>query len=484
MPGQNPGLDERHLCHTKILVQQRVVQFLLFSFLIGFDDPLAAGIGEFHGATFTDRKIAGADLLPVDQRDGQPVAQPGPEFFHQIQCQRRAIGPVHVQKPDKRIQAGRRQSSDAVVTDQGIKEGEQTVDAVSGRAAAARSEQEIVALLFEAEIKDGEIQIRRHAFHASQGVEFGQAGQGTDLFGQRIGNGVQPRRFLVLLRLAGGAQKAVAAVLDFSGYDLTGDLCAAGRVVRGAKLHSAQRHARIGHTGHPGVEASELPQIIHRDPVFPAKPQGGRTDGAGAKHTDRFKVMNGDGHLAPVRCVFSGMLLGGEIRRIDRNLHLEGQMVPGHIGAGGSEIKRVLLDIHTLLDLGFEILSLKQLPRQPLGPVTGFRGLGQADVEQRTFFTCLFVNGRRHRGGRKQLMQEQHGRFRLIAQFRREYHFPAPFAVRVKHRALLDGGVEHFFQAKSLCAKLRVVIPPLFAFSQFEFDGQEGFRILEFGIWI
>ena len=53
---------------------------------------------------------------------------------------------------------------------------------------------------------------------------------------------------------------------------------------------------------------------------------------------------------------------------------------------------------------------------------------------------------------------------RQLAQLRRELHFPPPLARRMKHRPVLRPHAEPFFEAKSLRAKLRIIIlkrPPL-----------------------
>lgn len=49
--GQNAGLDERHLGDPQALVEQRMGQRLLLTFLVGLDHPLAPGVGELDCST-------------------------------------------------------------------------------------------------------------------------------------------------------------------------------------------------------------------------------------------------------------------------------------------------------------------------------------------------------------------------------------------------------------------------------------------------
>ena len=65
------------------------------------------------------------------------------------------------------------------------------------------------------------------------------------------------------------------------------------------------------------------------------------------------------------------------------------------------------------------------------------------------------------------------GLFRQRPQRGREFNFPAAFAVRVKNRASRNDGVKHFLQTQRLGAKLGIVVFPLAAFADFEFDGKK-----------
>ena len=78
MPGQDARLDERHLSHAQVLFQQRMVEALLFPFLVRFDDELATRVRELDRAAFPLVEVSRADLLAIDERDGEPIRQPRP----------------------------------------------------------------------------------------------------------------------------------------------------------------------------------------------------------------------------------------------------------------------------------------------------------------------------------------------------------------------------------------------------------------------
>ena len=65
--------------------KQRMVEALLFAFLVGFDDQFAAGVGKFHGPAFAQGEMVGLYLLAVDECDREAVSQPGAEFFHEVE---------------------------------------------------------------------------------------------------------------------------------------------------------------------------------------------------------------------------------------------------------------------------------------------------------------------------------------------------------------------------------------------------------------
>src|SRR6266542_1326439 len=123
MPGQNPCLHEGQLRHPQTLVEQWMIQTLLLTFLIRFDDEFAPGLRELDRAAFPFPEMLRSDLLTVDQRDGQSIRQPRSKLLHQIQRQRWTIRTVDVQVAHKRIESRRGEGRDAVMPDEGVEKG-------------------------------------------------------------------------------------------------------------------------------------------------------------------------------------------------------------------------------------------------------------------------------------------------------------------------------------------------------------------------
>lgn len=70
-------MNKRELTNAQLLIQQRMLQHLLFANLVGLDDKLAPGIREFNRATFALTKMFRADLSAVNEGDSEAVGQPG-----------------------------------------------------------------------------------------------------------------------------------------------------------------------------------------------------------------------------------------------------------------------------------------------------------------------------------------------------------------------------------------------------------------------
>ena len=257
MAREHAGLNEGHLADAQLLVQQRVLQGFLLASLVSLNDMLASGFREFHRAALPLAKVFRADLFAVDQRDGQPVGNPRSKFLHQIQRQRRSVGPLGVEKTHKGVEADAGQRGDAIVADQGVQEGEQAVDAVARRTTAADAKGKILALLFEQEREHGEIGMCRHAFRAAQLFQRAVGGQGIgrpaaqflNLPGQGVGGFGQARLLVGRVGFTRGAQERIAAILELAGNDLPGDAGALGWQIRRAKLRPAQGDAGVGHPG-------------------------------------------------------------------------------------------------------------------------------------------------------------------------------------------------------------------------------------------
>ncbi len=124
-------------------------QDFFFSFLVSFDDGFPGVGGQFHGAAFAELEIVWGELLPVDERDGEAVGQPGAEFFHEVEGEGRAVCPFGVEESDEWIEPCDGECGNAIVSDEGVEEGEEAVDAVAWGAAGAGEKGEFFFLLFE-----------------------------------------------------------------------------------------------------------------------------------------------------------------------------------------------------------------------------------------------------------------------------------------------------------------------------------------------
>ena len=222
-----------------------MLQRFLLARLVGLNDQLASGVREFHRAALALAEMVRPDLFAVDERHGQPVSQPRAKFLHQIQRQSRTVGTFDVKKTDKRVQSHRCQRRQTVVPDQGVKKGKQAIDAVARGPAAAGGKGKIAALLLEQQGKHPKISLRAHALCAAQCIQRLRRGQAfrlssnsirpldimciqrlrrgqafrwpaaqvLNLPSQALGGGFQAGLFRCILRLPGGAQQGIAAIL-------------------------------------------------------------------------------------------------------------------------------------------------------------------------------------------------------------------------------------------------------------------------------
>lgn len=347
---QDAGLDEGHLAQAQILVEQRVLQPLLLALLVGADDRFAAGLGELDRPPFPSPEVLGADLLSVDQRDGQAVGQPGPEFLHQIERQGRPVRPVGVQKADERVEAGGGQGGDAVVSDQGVEEREQAVDPVPRRASGAVAEGEVVALLLEEEREHGEVLLGGRSFRPAEGIE-GPVGpeivraEPTELVEpprEGVGHAGESLLFGRIFVLARRAQEGVAGVLHLAPDDLAADGGATGGLVGGPELGAAEGDAGVGDAGEAGLEVAVFRKVVHRHAMLPAESERRGGDGDGSEGAEGFEVMDWEGDLARIGRSFAGALFPGELFRIDGDFDLQRQVVPGDERRRGREVEGVL----------------------------------------------------------------------------------------------------------------------------------------------
>jgi hypothetical protein len=148
-----------------------VLHLLLLPLLIRRDDEPAAGIGELDGATLALPEMLRADLAPIDQRDRQPVGDPGAELLHQVKRQRWPVRAFRVQEADERVETDRSERRDAVVPHETVEEAQEAVDPVARRTSRAGGEAEILALLLQEKAEDTKVLLAGEPFAAAQGIE-------------------------------------------------------------------------------------------------------------------------------------------------------------------------------------------------------------------------------------------------------------------------------------------------------------------------
>lgn len=124
MAGEELGLEERELTDADFDVEQGVGHFLALAADVGLHERLAAAGGEFDGAPVARDEVAGTELLAVDQGDDQAVGHERAELLDEVESQARPAGPVDVEEAHVGVEPGGRQRGDAVVSHEGVNEGQ------------------------------------------------------------------------------------------------------------------------------------------------------------------------------------------------------------------------------------------------------------------------------------------------------------------------------------------------------------------------
>src|SRR5260221_3936441 len=167
MARQNASLDKWHLSDAQVLLQQRVLHGFFLPLLVGGDDQPASGVGELDGPALALPEVLRADLAPIDQRDRQPVSDPGAELLHQVERQSRPVRAFRVEEADERVESDGGERRDAVVPHEGVEETEQAVDPVARRAPRTGGEAKALALLFQEKAEDAEVLLAGEPFPAA-----------------------------------------------------------------------------------------------------------------------------------------------------------------------------------------------------------------------------------------------------------------------------------------------------------------------------
>jgi hypothetical protein len=114
MTGQEQGLGVEEQADGDIFAEEGVVDFLLFAFLPGCEHFLAAVVGEQDRAGFQRAEMLGADLLAIDEREGEAVGVRSAKLLHEVQGEAVAAGAVAVEESNGGIESVRREGTGGV----------------------------------------------------------------------------------------------------------------------------------------------------------------------------------------------------------------------------------------------------------------------------------------------------------------------------------------------------------------------------------
>ena len=118
--GEQKRLGVQQQADGDFLAKKRMLDLVLFSFLPGSENLLAAVVGEEHGAGFSGAEVLGADLLAVDEREGEAVGERCAKFLLQVEGEAFPAGAVAVEEADRRIESMRGERAGSVETQKRI----------------------------------------------------------------------------------------------------------------------------------------------------------------------------------------------------------------------------------------------------------------------------------------------------------------------------------------------------------------------------
>ena len=152
MAREKKSLSVQQQTDGDFLTEKRMLDLVLFSFLPGHKDLLAAVIGKEDGAGFKSAEVIETDLLAVDERQGKAVGVRCAKLLLKVEGETFPARPVAVQESDCRIEAVRGERAGGVETQERVEIGKKGVERIERRAAVAVAEREGVSLLGDEEI--------------------------------------------------------------------------------------------------------------------------------------------------------------------------------------------------------------------------------------------------------------------------------------------------------------------------------------------
>ena len=109
----------------------------VLALLVRHQDLLAAFVIEQHGAIVVPPEVRRPDTSAVDQRERQPIGEKGPEFLDQVESKPRSPRSISVQTSHLEVEADTFERARLVVDKQRVKERQQRIYAIKGRATTA-----------------------------------------------------------------------------------------------------------------------------------------------------------------------------------------------------------------------------------------------------------------------------------------------------------------------------------------------------------
>jgi hypothetical protein len=101
MTRQEPGLQVNQQADRRFLIQERMPDRVLLSFLVRRQHRLPRLLVHEDRAAFRPLKTGCLDLLAIDKRQYRSVSQKRAELLHQIERQTGAARSVTMQEPDR-----------------------------------------------------------------------------------------------------------------------------------------------------------------------------------------------------------------------------------------------------------------------------------------------------------------------------------------------------------------------------------------------
>ena len=260
-----------------LLVEKRVEDLLLFPLLVGDQERLARLVRHQDRAGIGLLKTLVLHLLPVDQGEGQPVRQEGPELLHQVEGEAGSTRPVPVKEAHRRVEAHRLQGRADVMDQERVDEGEQGVDVVQRRPAVPLFEGEVLFLGDDQVVEDIEIDVGGIPFAAPEGVEGLFPVEEVQAVAEALHREGDLIRGHLVRMVPQGPLEDCPAVGDLPRQDRPGDVGGGLGIVGPPVLLSAQENVPGDRSLDPREEPAVLRKEADADAVLGAKAHQERT---------------------------------------------------------------------------------------------------------------------------------------------------------------------------------------------------------------